>query len=557
MTAGSIRWGRHGWSAGSLLVAALMAVPIISVLGYAFAPEDAAWIHLRETTLWNYGVNTLVLMISVGALASAIGVTTAWLVAATEFPGRRVFAWLLVVPLAAPAYVVAYLYTDLLTFSGPVQTWLRGAFDLMPGEYWFPTVRSLPGAAILLSLVLYPYIYLLARAAFSAQAGAQFEVARTLGLNARQAFFRVALPGARPAIMGGLALVLMEVLADFGVVDYFAIPTFSTGIFRTWFAMGEKLAALKLAGAMLLFVVALVAIEAASRRGRFDDGARGGRERYRMDLSRGWGIVAAVACALPVALGFLIPVAVLTVYSIEGGDQLLGRGFIDFAQNSITVAVIAAAGATALALLLAYAQRLSQARLTKSAIRVSTLGYALPGTLLAVALLGPVGGLDRALTGFLGDVFGWNGGLVLTGTIALLVYAYVVRFLTVSFNAVSGSLAGVSPAMDAAARSLGSTPGQVVRRIHLPLIRPGVAAAALLVFVDVMRELPATLILRPFNFETLATRVYRLASDERLAEASTAAVAIVLIGLLPVILLNRLGQSRSRAQNPDSLKDIR
>tara|TARA_Y100000817_G_scaffold297354_1_gene273618 strand:- start:817 stop:2409 length:1593 start_codon:yes stop_codon:yes gene_type:complete len=527
-----------------MTIAVIMAVPIISVLGYALVPEDAAWSHLRQTTLWPYATNTAALMGLVAILSLTIGVSTAWLVAATDFPGRRLFGWLLVLPLAAPGYVIAYLYTDLLTFSGPIQAWLRDIFDWQANGYWFPKVRSLPGAAILLSLVLYPYIYLLARASFSSRAGVQFEAARTMGLNAWQAFFRVALPSARPAIVGGLALVMMETLADFGVVDYFAIPTFSTGIFRTWFSMGEKVAALKLAGVMLIFVALLVVIESVNRKGRYDDGSSAARYRSRICLSPVQGISAFVICSIPVLLGFAVPVAVLAVYSFQGGDQLFGGGFMGFAWNSIRVAVVAAILALILAITLAYAERLSSTRLIKVSIRLSTLGYALPGTLLAVALLGPVSGIDRALTGFLSDSFDWEGGLVLTGTVALLIYAYAVRFLTVSFNAVSSSLARVPPTMDAVARSLGSAPLSVFRHIHLPLIRPGVAAAALLVFVDVMRELPATLILRPFNFETLATRVYRLASDERLSEASTAAVMIVLIGLLPVITLYKLGQSR-------------
>lgn len=516
-----------------------MVLPILVLLFHLFVPGSAAWDHLLETTLSGYIWNSLALMALVAVFSCLLGVPTAWLVAATEFPGKRTISWLLVLPLAAPAYVIAYLYTDLLDFAGPVQTWIRSSFGLAAGEYWFPTVRSLPGAALLLSLVLYPYIYLLARNAFATRAGVHFEAARTLGHSPMSAFVRVALPAARPAIAGGLALVLMETLADFGVVDYFAIPTFSTGIFRTWIAMGEKLAAMKLAAVMLVFVIALIGFESLGRKGRFDSGTAHGKF-IPIEL-KGWARWGAlVFCSLPVTIAFAVPMASLMVYSVTGGDQLLGRSFLDFLTNSVGVAVIAALIATGLALLLAYAQRLSDSPATKMAIRVSTLGYALPGLMLAIALLGPIGDYDRALTGFLANNFGWTGGLVLSGTTVLLVYAYVVRFLTVSFNSVSGGLAAISPSMDAAARSLGETPGGVVRKIHIPLLRPSLAAAMLLVFVDVMRELPATLILRPFNFETLATRVYRLASDERLAEASTAALAIVLVGLLPVLLLNRV-----------------
>lgn len=529
-----------GWTVSSVAVSLIVALPILVLLYYLAAPGGETWAHLQATTLPDYILNSLALMGLVAVFATLFGVPTAWLVAATDFPGRTQMSWLLVLPLAAPAYVIAYLYTDLLDFSGPVQSWLRASFSLQAGDYWFPAIRSLPGAALLLSLVLYPYVYLLARAAFSARAGIHFEAARTLGASPFRAFTRIALPTARPAIAGGLALVLMETLADFGVVDYFAIPTFSTGIFRTWIAMGEKVAAMKLAAVMLVFVFVLVAFESLSRRGRYDSGTAHGKIT-RMPLSRGKGLLALAACLLPVLFGFIIPMIALASYTLTGGDQLLGRGFTGYVTNSVSVASVSAALATGLALLLAYSQRLSNNPGTRVAIRVSTLGYALPGLLLAIGLLGPVAGYDRALTAFAAETFGWSGGLILTGTVALLVYAYIIRFLTVSFNSVSSGLQAISPAMDAAARSLGATPRQVVRRIHLPLLRPSLAAAALLVFVDVMRELPATLILRPFNFETLATRVYRLASDERLAEASTAALTIVLVGLIPVLLLDRLG----------------
>ncbi len=532
--------GRHIWTATAVCIALLAAVPILTILAYVFVPSDPAWAHLFQTNLGPYTLNTLILMISVAILAALIGVSTAWIVATTDIWGRATFRWLLILPLAAPAYVVAYMYTDILSFSGPVQTWLRSTFDLLPGEYWFPPVRSLAGAAILLALVLYPYVYLLAFNAFSNQTAAQFEAARMLGKTPTQAFFRVALPGARPAIAGGLALVLMETLADFGVVDYFAIPTLSTGIFRTWFAMGEKTAALKLAGVMLLVVTILVVFEYSNRKTRLDSGGRGERQRQRIILSPWQNVVAVLICALPVLAGFAIPVGVLIAYSIAGGDQLLGRGFFVFAQNSITLAITVALIATAIAFFLAYVQRRISTKAIKASVQISTLGYALPGTLLAVGLLGPVGSLDRSLTQFVSTWLGWDGGLILTGTTLLLVYACVVRFLTVSFNSVAGGLANISPAMEEAARSLGSRPLDVARRIYLPLLRPSFIAAALLVFVDVMRELPATLILRPFNFETLATRVYRLASDERLTEASTSALVIVLVGLIPVVLLNRL-----------------
>jgi iron(III) transport system permease protein len=531
------------WLMPSLLVAAIVAIPLLAVLASLLAPATDGWSHILSTVLGGYLTNTISLMVLVGVLSLLPGVGCAWLVAACEFPGRRYFDWLLVVPLAAPAYVVAYAYTDLLDVSGPLQSGVRELLGLSVADFAISGFRSLPGAAIVLSLVLYPYIYLLAKTSFSSRSGAQFEAARVLGLSPYRAFWHVALPSARPAIAGGLALVLMETLADFGVVDYFAVPTFSTGIFRTWIGLGDKTAALKLAAIMLLFVLILITLEGATRKGRPDP--QDHRRPRSMRLTGLRAGLACLACLTPVVLGFILPVAVLLGYKLgSGGDQLLGRGFWEFSFNSARVSSVAALLAALLALLMGYANRQKPGRAGALLIRFGTLGYALPGMLLAVGLLGPIGVLDRHLTVWLRDAVGYSGGLVLSGTTALLIYAYLCRFMTVAFNTVDAGLQGIPVALDASARSLGATPGEVVRRIHLPLLRPSLAAAALLVFVDAMRELPATLMLRPFGFETLATRVYRLASDERLAEASSAALTIVLLGLLPVLLVHRLNSSR-------------
>lgn len=526
------------WALPTALVCILTAVPLLATIGAFFVPDNA-WEHIRQTVLWSYVGNSLLLMLLVGLLAGVLGTLSAWLVAATTFPGRRALKWMLVLPLAAPAYVVAYVYTDLLETSGPLQSWLRSSFDLQQGAYWFPSVRTLTGAAVLLALVLYPYVYLLARAGFASRMGSTFEAARMLGASPARAFWRVALPGIRPAIAGGLALVLMETLADFGVVAYFSVPTFSTGIFRTWIGMGDKAAALKLAGTMLIFVAALVAVESASRRGRHHGSGTASAAGDRIKL-RGWGAVGAtIFCVCPVLFGFVVPTCVLTWMALTQGDTLLARTFTTYAANSVSVAAVAALVATAVAVLLAYTSRLHPRPAIHASVRFATLGYALPGMLLAVGLLGPMGWLDQLLTRWMAQNFAWSGGLILSGSLVLLVYAYVVRFLTVAFNSVSAGFAAVPPGLDDAARSLGSSPGRVVRRVHLPLLRRSIGVAGLLVFVDVMRELPATLILRPFDFETLATRVYRLASDERLTEASTAALAIVLVGIIPVLLINR------------------
>lgn len=523
----------------SIFVASVVAAPIVAVATAAIGPSNAAWQHLVSTLLPTYIGNTLLLMLLVGALSGCLGVSTAWLVATCRFPGRRFLAWMLVLPLAAPAYVVAYAYTDLLDISGPVQTALRSFLDVDIDDFAFGGIRSLPGAAVMLSLVLYPYVYLLCRTSFMTSASTHFHAARSLGRSPLAAFVSVCLPAARPAIAGGVALVIMETLADFGVVQHFSVPTFSTGIYRTWVGLGEPAAAMRLAFLMLGLVVLLIVIESVGRRGRPD--VRAFDEPLRFELRGVRAAAATSACVLPVLLGFVIPVGLLLYYqSTGGGDPLAGGRFIEYAKNSISVSLVTAIIAMLIALQLASSLRKNRGRPASLAIRVSTLGYALPGVLLAVGLLSATAEVDKTLTIALRDGFGYQGGLVLSGTVFLLVYAYICRFLTISFNSVHAGFASLSPTLDDAARTLGATQGEIVRRMHLPLLRPSLIAAMLLVFVDTMRELPATLLLRPFNFDTLATRVYWLASDEKLAEAASAALVIIALGIVPSLLANRI-----------------
>ena len=534
------------WTTGSGLIASLVGLPIAAVLWGLFASESASWAHLRDTVLVGYVANTALLAISVGVMTSVIGVGTAWVVATREFWGRSILSWALVLPLAAPAYVVAYVYTDLLEFAGPVQTALRTATGWQAGDYAFPAIRSLPGAALVLSVVLYPYVYVLARMAFATQAASLFEAARVLGAPPRRAFARVALPAARPVIAGGVALAMMEAVADYGVVEYFGVATFTTGIFRTWFALGDRAAALQLAACLFLVAAVLVFAEHAARRGRYSNPVAR-NVAAPLIRSRGLrGALTCVGCSLPVFLGFVVPVFVLGRYALFAGDPLLGRGFVDFVLNSFGVAGTTALLAMLLALWLAYSERLGTSRLTAYAVRGASLGYALPGTVVAVGVLVPLAVLDKSIARFSSAQLDVDTGLLFTGTVGALVFACLVRFLTVAYNACHGGLEKVHRRLDDAARTLGSSPRRVLRDVHLPLMRGAVASAALLVFIDVLKELPATLILRPFNFETLATRVYRLASDERLAEASTAALAIVLIGVVPVVLLSMSTFARRR-----------
>ncbi|WP_291135198.1 iron ABC transporter permease [Erythrobacter sp.] len=530
----------RGWDWAALALAALAALPILAILGAAPAGGVEAIVHMAGSVLPRYVLNTAALMGLTGMLAGLVGVGCAWLVTATEFPGRRALGWALVLPLAVPAYIAAYIYADLLDYAGPVQGALRGVFGEGAGAL-VPQVRSLPGGAFVLAIVLYPYVYLLARAAFAAQSLAQFRAARSLGAKPARAFREVALPAARPAIAGGLALVMMETLADFGVAEYFAIPTFSTGIFRSWLAMGDKQAALKLAAIMLLFVLALVALEASTRSGRSESRDAAARHGGPLvELSRAGRWLAALACALPVVLGFLVPALHLASLATSEAALAATRELGAYASDSLWLGLVTALACLAAALLLAFARRRSASPLVGGAIRLATLGYALPGALLAVGLLAPLGALDVGLTRFARDSLGHApGGLLLTGTSLVLIYALSVRFLTVAYNGVESGMATIPANLDAAARSLGAGPGRVLRRVLAPLLAPSLAGAAALVFIDTLRELPATLILRPFNLETLATRTYRLASDERLAEASIPALILLAAGIVPVILLHR------------------
>jgi len=519
--------------------AALLLLPILSVLASVFGPAGETWAHLARTVLGTYVVNTALLAAGVAAGVVSMGVLTAWLVTAYSFPGRRVLEWALVLPLAMPAYVMAYAYTDWLQFAGPVQTALRAATGWQAREYWFPDIRSLPGAAVMLALALYPYVYLLARTAFVDVSRSALEAARLAGLGAWGGFRRVALPIARPAVAAGTALALMETLADFGTVSYFGLEVFTTGIFKAWMSMGDVAAAAQLSACLLVFVAALIAIERASR-GR---AAYASATRKRSPLQRLSGASASVAfaaCAAPVLLGFVLPAALLA--NLAWGEPVSGARLWALVGNSFTLAGIAAVLGVALATAMAYAARLARgpgAGTVALANRAASLGYAIPGAVIAVGVLVPLGRLDNWIADAVEAASGTKPGLLLTGTIVALVYAYLVRFLAVALQAVEAGLAKITPRMDDAARSLGASPAKALARVHAPLLASSLASAALLLFVDVMKELPATFALRPFNFDTLAIEAYNLAKDERLAEAAAPSLVIVLIGLVPLLVVTR------------------
>lgn len=534
----------------ALVIAGLAAAPIASVWANLFAGGTGdTWAHLAATVLPEYIANTLWLCIGVGGGVVLVGVSTAWLVTMHDFPGRRIFEWALVLPLAVPAYVMAYTYTDLLQFVGPVQSGLRERFGWQGGDYWFPDVRTLGGAIAMFILVLYPYVYLLARTAFLERASGMLEVGRSLGLGAWGSFFRISLPLARPAVAAGAALALMETLADYGTVAYFSVQTFTTGIYRAWFSLGDRTAAAQLSASLLCFVVLVLLLERASRgRARFNNTTGRNRPQHGHRLSGFSAFGAMLACIVPLLLGFLVPAGILLEMALTEGDAQFGSRFVELAGNSFTLAALTALLAVGFAVLLAYAARMSRAPWPQWMNRVVGLGYSVPGSVIAVGVLIPVTRIDNWLSGWIASWSGVNPGLLLTGGIAALIYAYLVRFLAIALQTVEASLGKITPSMDDAARSLGLGQGATLRGVHLPLLRGSLLTAGLLVFVDVMKELPATLVMRPFNFDTLATQAYTLASDERLAEASTAALAIVAVGILPLIAVSRQiakGQSAS------------
>ena len=541
--AGPVRGGRwfNIWFLGLLAVAFVVALPLITIVVIALRPAPDVWAHLVDTVLWTYVGNTLALAFGVGAGTFLIGTSTAWLVTNYRFPGRRVFEWALLVPLAVPAYVIAYTYTDLLEYAGVVQGALRDLFGWTSArDYWFPEIRTVGGAIAMFTLVLYPYVYLLSRSAFLHQSSGVLEVSRTLGRGPWRTFGLVALPMARPAIVVGLSLAVLETLNDFGTVDYFAVPTLTMGIFNAWFGLYSIEAAAQLALSLLLLVMFVLALERHARRGRtFQES----RARYRPIVGFPLhGVQAALAflcCLMPVLLGFIVPAGVLLRYAIIHYDIGLNPDFFRAALHSVTLSGVAALAAVAIGVFMAYALRLQQSRILRGLAWVSSLGYGMPGAILAVGAVIPVAWFDNRVDDFMRETFGVSTGLLLSGTIFAVVMGYVVRFLVLSFGTIESGLAKVTRNMDDAARSLGHGPFVVLRRVHLPMLRGSMMTAGLLVFVDCMKELPMTLLLRPFNYETLATFVYQYASDELLEECALGALTIVLVGIGPVILLTR------------------
>ncbi len=529
------------WSLGALFVATVVLAPILAVIWIAFHPVENIWPHLLSTTLPRYMRNTLVLMVSVGVLAAAMGATTAWLVTRYRFPGVRWIQWALLLPLAIPAYVGAYALVDFLEYAGPVQTGLRDLFGWQTSrDYWFPEIRSMGAAIIVLSAALFPYVYILARAAYREQFGASEEVARSLGAGPFARFWRVGLPMARPAIAAGTAIVMMETVNDFGTVDYFAVQTLTTGIFSVWLESNNAGGAAQISSVVLMLVILLVTMEKISRRKvQFFSLSNRNRPAEPVQLTGVWGWMAFVTCLLPFLIGFVMPFLVIADNAASSLEQWRDPALYEALWNTLRVCGIAAVLTVVAGVLMVYGVRLSGRSLPRLLLPITTIGYAAPGAVLGVGILIPLAALDHKLADLIETMTGSPTGLILTGSSFALILAYCVRFFAIAQGAADGAMGRVAPSLPMAARSLGRTKGQVLGEVYLPLVRASIGSALLLVFVDCVKELPATMLLRPFNFDTLATRVHEQASLENLPDASPGAIMIVLVGLVAVGLLAR------------------
>lgn len=530
----------------ALACTAVVGLPVLSIFAsFIDGPASAETLrHLAATIIPQALLETAILSVCVVIGVVTLGAATGWLAATCEFPGRRVFEWALLLPLAMPAYIVAYAYTDVLQFAGPVQTALREAFGWRRGDYWFPEIRSLAGGAFVFSVVLYPYVYLLARTAFLARTASMIDAARSLGLSPWQTWWQVNIPLARPALAAGALLALMETLADYGASVYFGLQTFTVAIYRAWFSLGDRMAASQLAAMLLLLVLGILVLERHARgRARFFTPTASQRPAARAVLHGGAAAAALAACVLPVLLGFVLPVILLLRLLLPAWSAVDWSRYLHWLINTVGIAIGGAAIVLVTVMGLAYAARATErglpAWLVRVSVRLMSLGYALPGAVVAVGILIPLATFDNALDGMLKNAIGMGTGLLLTGSVFALLYGYLVRYFAVAFQSVEAGLSRITPTMDASARSLGSSTFDTFVRVHLPILAPSVLAAVLLVFVDVMKELPATLVLRPFNFDTLAVVAYQMAADERLAEAALPALTIVAVGVLPVVLLSR------------------
>jgi len=529
------------WPAFSWLLSLLLFSPLLAIIWQSFGDDHNIFSHLWQTVLPDYLLNTLLVVIGVAVSSMLIGVPLAWLIAMCQFPMRGFFVWALLLPLAMPSYVVAYIYTDLFEYAGPVQRWLREFFSWQsPQDYWFFEIRSVSGAIAMLTLVLFPYVYLLARTAFLEQSTSLLHSSRMLGCSPWQSFVRISLPLARPAISVAIALVAMESLADFAVVNYFSVPTLTTAVYDTWLGYGSLAAAARLSAMMIAVLFVLISIERLGRsKQQLYQKTTGQETKERFELRGFNAFITVLFCSLIFGLAFLLPFVTLIDLAIDYFEQSWNEQFIQYSINSLMLATIVSVCCIVIGLLLSFYKRLSNQRYAYIPSKISSTGYALPGTVLAIGVLIPLSFLDHQLN----ELFEWLGregpGLILSGSLFAIVVGYVVRFVAIAIGSIESSFNKVTPSLDMVSTTLGLSPLQMLIRVHLPLVRKGCFAAALLVFIESMKELPAALLLRPFNFETLATYVYQYVSDEQLELGALAAIVIVMVGLIPLIFLNR------------------
>jgi iron(III) transport system permease protein len=526
----------NGWMAVSAFACLAVAFPLIVIFTHLFEPGDAAWEHITGNLLPAYTVNTLILMAGVALLVTLFGVSTAWLVSMYTFPGQRIFKWLLILPIAIPAYILGFTWVGILDYTSPVYVFFRNNFGLETGQFLFFNILSLPGAVIILSLSLYPYVYLIVRTWFEHQSASILEAGYSLGHKPISVFFKIALPLSRPALAAGVSLALMEVLNDYGLVSYFGVETFTTGIFTAWFAFGSPVSAIKLSGYLMLFVLFLLITERLNRgKRRYDTVGSHYRPLSKKKLSPLNGSIATILVSIPVLLGFILPVGMMIYWSIQTSHLVMDYRFFQLLQNSFTLALIAAGSVIILSVLTGFTVRTFPSKTAFFLARFATIGYAIPGAIIAVGLLVPFIWIDNRIAEFTGGV----SGVIITGTWITLIFGYTVRFMAVGYNSIESSMTKTSVSLDEASRSLGMSNNITLFRVIMPVIHPGILAGALLVFIDVLKELPLTLILRPFNFDTLAIRAFEYASDERIAEAAPASLTIVITGLLAVMLLRK------------------
>ncbi|MGR5253363.1 ABC transporter permease [Vibrio astriarenae] len=528
------------WKTSSFALALLLVLPILAIFYTAVSEADDIFGHLMTTVMPTYISNTLLLVAGVMLLSLLFGIPSAWLMAMCRVPGEKVLQWALVLPLAMPGYIVGYIFTDWFDFAGPVQVFLRDITGWGPGEYWFPDIRTLAGATWVLSLVLYPYVYLLARAAFMEQNVSLLQSARLLKCSPWESFLRISLPLARPSIAVGLSLVAMETIGDFGAVNYFAVSTLTTAVYDTWLGYSSLSAAAKISAVMLVFVLLLLSAERYSRRRqKLFQTTFSSHEDFRYEL-HGWKKWLAVTwCWGLVLIAFILPLGQLVKYAFIYFEQSWTAEFRQYAFNSLYVSVVAAVIATLVAIVVNFNYRLKANTSNVAVIRLSSMGYAVPGTVLAIGILVPVIALDHMVNDFARWMEWGRPGLIFSGSMFALIFALVVRFSAVAIGSVESSLNKVSPSLDMASRTMGCNSNLMLWRIHLPLIRRGALIAGLLVFIESMKELNAAILLRPFNFETLATYVYNFASDEHLELAALPAILLVVVGLIPLVVVNR------------------